>query len=556
MVFSKSPMACTKSGVTFVKSNSGWIVIDPLLTVETARAAIGLLFKNLGPAPVVSVIYTHSHVDHFGGVKGVISEEDVRNGKISVIAPKGFMKEVVSENVLAGNSMNRRATYMYGSLLPAGPSGMVDCGLGKAVSVGTVSLIPPTREIETTGTKLNLDGVEIVFQVTPGTEAPAEMNFYFPQLKALCVAENCTHTMHNIMTLRGAQVRDSLSWSQYIDETIQMFVENSSDGGPEVVFASHHWPTWGKQEIVSYLTKQRDLYKYIHDQSVRLMNMGYTPNELAEEIRLPEGLKNSWSCRNFYGTLSHNSKSIYQRYLGWFDGNPAHLHVLPPVQASKNYVEMMGGPLVVLEKARAYFEKGSYRWVAQVLDHLIFADPLNEEARELQAKTFEQLGFQAESGPWRNFYLTGAMELRNYGNLRSPATNKKGPSVDLISALDPPTLFSILAVRVDGTKAEGKKIKFTISFSDIGEKYLLILENSVLNFWKDKTTIPVDVSLEIPKTIWISLMMKTTTIVEELRRGTVKITGNLNKLLEFFNLLTEFDPWFNIVTPNPFSSKL
>ncbi|MFI4951483.1 MAG: alkyl/aryl-sulfatase, partial [Caulobacterales bacterium] len=340
-----------------------------------------------------------SHVDHYGGIRGVVSAEDIAAG-MQIVAPEGYLAAAVSENVLAGNAMGRRATYMYGAILPKDAKGHVDAGLGKTVSTGSVSLVPPTVSIRETGERMTLDGLEIVFQVTPDTEAPAEMNFFFPGLGALCMAENCTCQLHNLYTPRGAQVRDARAWSHYIDEAARMFAADC-----EALFASHHWPRWGAGEAARFLKLQRDLYKYIHDQTLRMANHGLTPTEIAEDLKLPPTLAAEWHTRGYYGTVSHNAKAVYQRYLGWFDGNPANLHRLPPVEAGRRYVELAGGADALLSTAWAAFRRGEYRWVAELVNHLIFADRTNGEARRLQADALEQMGYQAESGPWRAFYL-------------------------------------------------------------------------------------------------------------------------------------------------------
>ena len=377
------------SNITFIEGKTGYIVIDPLISAEPAAAALELMRKERGNKPVTAVIYTHSHVDHYGGVRGVLSDEDIAGG-LEIIAPEGFLEAAVSENVLAGNVMGRRATYMYGAMLPPGPRGHVDSGLGKTVSIGKVSLVPPTRSIVETGERLTVDGVDIIFQVTPDTEAPAEMNFFFPDHKALCMAENCSCHLHNIYTPRGAQVRDAKAWSYYINEALDLYASDS-----DVLFASHHWPRWGSDRAVDFLGKQRDLYKYVHDQTLRLANHGLTPIEIAEEIELPPELAAEWYTRGYYGTLNHNTKAVYQRYLGWFDGNPANLHRHPPVETGKRYVELAGGADALLKKAQAVYAAGDYRWVAEVVNHLVFADPSNAAARELQADALEQMGISS-----------------------------------------------------------------------------------------------------------------------------------------------------------------
>ena len=528
------------ANITFIEGNTGYIVIDPLTSVETARAALELLYQYRGKKPVVAVIYTHSHIDHFAGVGGVTSAADVKAGKVSIIAPKGFLEHAVSENVLAGNAMARRAQYMYGSLLPRGPAGQVDAGLGKAVSSGTISLIAPTRIIDTTGTEMTVDGVQIVFQYTPGTEAPTEMNLYFPRFRALCMAENCTHTLHNLYTLRGAQVRDAKAWSHFLNESIQLFGDRS-----DVMFASHHWPRWGRERIVSMLSKQRDMYKYIHDQTLRMANHGYTMNEIAEMITLPDGLAKEWYNRGNYGSVSHDVKAVYQRYLGWFDGNPANLHPLPPVESSRRYVEFMGGPAEVTAKARRSYEKGEYRWVAQVMNHVVFADPGNTEARQLQADALEQLGYQAESGPWRNFYLTGAQELRN-GVQKMPAP---GGSSDILNAMTTEMFFDYMAIQLNGPKAAGKRIILNWRFPDIKETYVMTLENSALTYVKDRQASDADATVIVDRQTWNTLALKETSFLKELLSPRLTIEGKKRKFVELMGLLDEFKPWFNIVTP-------
>ena len=357
------------SNITFVEGDTGVIVIDPLISAETAAAALALYREHRGEKPVVAVIYTHSHIDHFGGVKGVVSQEEVDAG-VPVIAPAGFLEHAISENVYAGTAMGRRAAYMYGAALPRGERGSVGAGLGQSTSNGTVTLIAPTVYVTRTGEEHTIDGVRIVFQMAPGTEAPSEMHFYFPDRKALCMAENATHTLHNLLTLRGAVVRDPHAWAGYLTEAIETFA-----GDAEVAFASHHWPTWGTEHIAEFLSTQRDLYAYLHDQTLRLLNQGHTGTEIAEMIELPPAIEAAWNTHGYYGSVSHNVKAIYQRYMGWYDGNPSHLWQHTPVEAGTRYVEFMGGADAVVEKARGSFEAGDLRWAAQVLDHVVFAQP-------------------------------------------------------------------------------------------------------------------------------------------------------------------------------------
>ena len=458
------------SNITFIAGDHGWIVIDPLTSVETASMALELVNQHLGARPVVAVIYTHSHLDHFAGVDGVTTREDVDAGRCRVIAPKGFLQEAVSENVIAGPAMLRRSLYMFGPLLPTGPRGQVDAGLGKTTPVGTVSLIPPTEEISETGTELDLDGVRVVFQMTPGTEAPAEMNFHFPDLRLLCMAENCTHTMHNLLTPRGALVRDALAWSKYINESIDLFA-----GESDICFASHHWPRFGADDVKAFLVQQRDLYRWLHDQTMRLANRGLTPVEIAEELDLAPELESEFHVRGYYGTVNHNVKAVYQRYLGWFDGNPANLHPHPPERTATKLVEYMGGAEAVLERARADFDAGDFRWVAQVVNHVVFADPDNDDARALQADALEQLGYRAESAVWRNFYLSAAGALRP-GPLHIGNTELGG----LAPAMTTEMLFDAIAVRLVPARLEGVSGSVNWEITDRGERHVAGVSNRTL----------------------------------------------------------------------------
>ncbi|HEY5071195.1 MAG TPA: alkyl sulfatase dimerization domain-containing protein [Caulobacteraceae bacterium] len=526
------------SNITFIEGEKGWIVVDPLISSQNAAAALKLLFEHRGARPVTAVIYTHSHVDHYGGVRGVIGEAEIAGG-VPIIAPEGFVEAAVSENVLLGNAMNRRATYMYGSLLPKNPTGHVDAGLGKTVSMGEVSLIPPTESISRTGTRLLVDGVEILFQLTPDTEAPAEMNFLFPKSGALCMAENCTCHLHNIYTPRGAQVRDAKAWSRYIDEAIELFIDRT-----EVLFASHHWPRWGRERARAFLEQQRDLYKFVHDQTLRLANHGLTAAEIAETLELPPTLAAEWHTRGLYGTLNHNAKAVYQRYLGWFDGNPANLHRLPPVEAAEAYVALAGGAAPLLAQARAAFEAGNYRWVGELVNHLVFADPLNREARELQADALEQLGYQSESGPWRAFYLTGAMELR-HPRPASGAPRQVGGGQ--LRALPADKLLDSLSVRLDGVKAGASRLALEISFTDTGETFAVRVENGVLNHRRGVSEGAAKVRLT--RATLIALVFGETSLQPALADGSVSIEGEGGAFADFLCLLDRFDFWFEIIAP-------
>ncbi|HDX8376172.1 TPA: MBL fold metallo-hydrolase [Aeromonas dhakensis] len=529
------------SNITFIQGDKGWIVFDPLISPQTAKAALAFINKTLGERPVTAVVYSHSHVDHYGGAAGLFnSPDEVKKNGVQIIAPEGFTEHAVSENVIAGNAMARRAVYMYGALLPRNAQGSVNGGLGQTVSAGVPSLLLPTRFITKSGEEVTLDGVRMVFQMTPGTEAPAEMNTWFPESKALWMAENTTNTMHNILTLRGAQVRDALKWSSYLNETIETWGDQA-----QVKFQSHHWPRWGNASIVDYFKKQRDLYKYIHDQSVRLMNMGYTGEEISEKIALPPELNDFWPNRGYYGTLRHNSRAVYQRYMGWYSGNPSDLDNLPPEMVGPKYVEFMGGEQALLKKAKASFDKGEYRWVAEVLKHLVFANPNNQEGKLLLADALEQLGYQAESGPWRSVYLQGAYELRN-GVPTAGGTVTASP--DTIRAMSPSMLFDYLAVRINPEKAAGKKMVINMNFTDIGEKHTLSLENAVLNHTTHYAAKP-DVTLTLSKQTLDDIQLGQGTLEQKIASGEIKVQGNSQTFSDFVGLLDKFNFWFNIVTP-------
>ena len=530
------------ANLSLIRGETGWIVIDPLTSTETARAAMDLVREHLGDRPVTAVIYTHSHIDHFAGLAGVIDLDDLVARAVPVVAPKGFLVEAVSENVIAGPAMLRRSGYMYGHQLPRGPQGFVDCGLGRSVPAGTVTLVGPTHEVSATGEELVLDGVRVVFQFTPDAEAPAEMMFHFPELRAFCAAENCTSVMHNLYTLRGAQVRDSLSWSKYINEALRLFGDDI-----DVVFASHGWPRFGADDVKHYLRTQRDTYRYLHDQTMRLANRGLVAGEIAEDLDLPPSLAGEFGNRGYYGTVNHNAKAVYQRYLGWFDGNPAHLHPLPPEPAAVRYVEYMGGADAVLERARADFAAGDYRWVAEVVNHVVFADPGNTEARELQAATLEQLGYQAESGPWRNFYLTGALELRRPTPTAGAGGGPRQGS-PLLRALTVEMVFDLLGVRLDGPRADGRSIVIGWRFPDIGQEWTLRLEHGALNAWPalDDDT---DAVLTMPRPTLTGILLDPASLGPAMADGTLQIEGDADALAALFALLEAPTPNFTIVEP-------
>ncbi len=530
------------SNMTIIEGEQGIIIIDPLISIETAKAALDLYYQNRPKKLITAVIYSHSHIDHFGGVKGVISQEDVNKRKVQIIAPQGFIEAALNENVMTGNVMGRRSSYMYGNLLKPSPKGQVSSGLGLTSSSGTISLILPTEFIGKTGEEKIIDGVKFVFLFAPGSEAPSEMLFFLPDFKALGVAEDASHTMHNLYTLRGAKIRDAKVWAHYLNQTIEMF-------GPytEVVFGQHHWPIWDQKRVIDYLEKQRDLYKYIHDQTLRLANQGYTMLEIGEMIRLPDSLNKEWYNRGYYGSLNHNAKAVYNFYLGWFDGNPSTLHQLPPVEASQKYIEYMGGSASVLEKARQDYQKGNYRWTAQILNHLVFANPENQEAKALLANALEQMGYQAENGPWRNFYLTGAKELREGVHpLPIPDIN----SLDLIAAMPTELFFDYLAIRLNGPKAAENPVSLNINLPDINEKYLLQVKNGVLNYFPRRNSAQANTTIILNRSDFNRLVLGSSKLEELVESKKIHIEGNLEVLNQFLSLLDPFNFWFNIVEPN------
>lgn len=533
------------SNITFIKGKTGWIVIDPLISEETAKASLDLINKELGERPIKAVIFTHSHLDHFGGIWGIVTPKDITSGKVEVYAPLGFFDHAISENIMGGNTMGRRASYMYGNLLPKDDKGMIGTGLGQTTSVGTSGIVDGTTIITSySGETKNVDGLEVEFIYTPESEAPSEMMFFFKDLNAFCQAENITHTYHNLYTLRGAKVRNGQKWSHYIDLCLEKWGDEI-----EVSFAPHHWPTWGNENIIPYMKKQRDLYRFTHDQTLRLANEGYTPIEIAEMLKLPESIDKTFSNRGYYGTLNHNIKAQYELYFGWFDGNPANLHPLPPTEAGKKYVEFMGGADAILYKAKQSYDKGEYRWVAEVLNHLVFADPSNQDARNLLADAYEQMGYQAESGPWRNFYLTGANELR-FGVKELPAPSTAGP--DMIKGMTLDLYLNYIAMKFIGTDPDAQKMKynFNLILPDVNQKAVLIVENGVVtprvgsNLKKDVTATITANRSDLDKTT-----MGQASFEELVSSGAIKVEGDADAFNNFLTKLDKFNFWFNIVVP-------
>ena len=515
------------SNMTLVEGDRGVIVIDPLISAETAAAALALYRSHRGERAVTAIVYTHAHVDHFGGVLGV-AEPDAG---IPVVAPEHFLDNAVSENVYAGTAMFRRGYYYDGHPLARNSSGRVGIGLGPGASTGTIGLIVPTLEITKTGQEEVLDGVRIVFQLTPGTESPSEMNLYFPAQRALCMAENATHTLHNLLTLRGAQVRDPRMWSRYLGEAIELFGRRS-----DVEFASHHWPTWGTDAIVAFLTEQRDVYAYLHDQTVRLMNQGQTGSEIAEDFEMPPALAERWHTHGYYGSVSHNVKAIYQRYLGWYDGNPAHLWQHPPTAAAARYVEVMGGVAATLEHARRYLDAGDLRFAVELASHAVFADPGDGAARELLATGLERLGFGAENATWRNVFLTGATELR-YGVGRTDLS-----AGGLLSALTVTQLFDTLAIRLVGPRAWNESFAINWVITDTRELYRMELSHGALIHFPVAKPRPADLNVRITHA-------RLAQAVAGASFGGVDMTGDAGVLPRLFALLDAPDPSFAVVTP-------
>ncbi len=526
------------SNMTLIASDHGWLIVDVLTTAATAAACLELANNVLGHREVQAVIYTHSHADHFGGIHGVTTQEAVDAGDVRIIAPDGFLREAVSENVIAGPAMGRRAGYMFGPLLTPGPLGHVDSGLGKIIPRAAWGLIAPTEEILVTGTELDVDGIRVVFQNTPGGEAPAEMNFLFPDMRVLCMAENCTHTMHNILTPRGAQVRDALGWSKYINEALELYIDHT-----DTLFATHHWPRWGQDDAREFLVKQRDVYRWLHDQTMRLANHGFTAPEIAEQLQLPECFAAQGHTREYYGTVNHNSKAVYQRYLGAFDGNPATLNPHPPSAAGVRYVEAMGGRDEVLHKAQTAFDEGDYRWAAQILNHLVFAEPDYEPGRLLAADALEQLGYQAESGPWRNIYLTGALELRE--GVRGVG----GRGRALTTALTVEQVFDALGVHLMAERVVDQRVLINWEFTDVGEKHALGLQNCALHHIAGRHEADADATLRLTKNLLGELLTGRATAIDAIGDGRLQIDGDVDALLVLFGALDQFDGAFNIVEP-------
>ncbi|WP_158865807.1 alkyl/aryl-sulfatase [Leifsonia sp. AG29] len=529
------------ANMTLVEGDAGVIVIDPLSFSETAAAALALYRRHRGDRPVTALVYTHSHADHFAGSRAIVGDAT----DIPVIAPHGFLYEAAAENVFAGTAMTRRAIYMYGLMLPPGPQGQVDAGLANALAnLGSATLVPPTDLVRETGETRTVDGVEMVFQMAPGTEAPAEFLIHFPELRLLCAAEDLNHLMHNLYTLRGAQVRDAAAWWKVLNESIRLFGDAT-----DVVVGQHGWPRWGGADIRAYLADQRDLYKFIHDETLRLANRGLTMTEIAEELRLPGGLDREWYSHGYYGSLSHNAKGVYQRYLGWYDSHPAHLHQLPPADAGPRYVEFMGGAEAVLDKARASFDAGDYRWVAEVLTHVVFADPANREAALLQADALEQLGYQSENPTWRNEYLMGAFELRH--GVRDLGEIQLA-TPDVFAAMTPEMILDFAGIKLDAGKAGDSAVAIAWTLTDAPggpTTYLLELRNGVLVYTAGASAGPVQASVSSTKSGLASLLFGGAPFDDAVASGDAAVSGDSDAVSRLFAMFDEFPLWFPIVQP-------
>ncbi|MBV8666871.1 MAG: MBL fold metallo-hydrolase [Burkholderiaceae bacterium] len=538
------------TNMTIVEGQHGLIVVDAMLSAETARTALDLYYRyrpHQPRLPVLAVIYNHSHVDHFGGIKGIVSEADVAASKVQIIAPAGFMEHAISENVLAGNAMSRRTVYQFGTSLPRSDRGQLDIGGAKALSKGSITLVAPTRTISRPIEKLNIDGIEIVNMLTPGTEAPAEMIHFFPQFKVLDTGELAVQTQHQLLTLRGAEVRDGQAWANYLNAALVQFGD-----GTDVLVGQHTWPVFGHERVVSYLSKQRDMYKWLHDQTLRLVNHGYKPVEIADYLRktVPASLAAEWSVQGHYGSVQRNAKSVYQEYIGWYDGNPANLDALSDTDYGRKFVAYGGGANAVIEHARADYAKGDYRWVAQAMSHVVFAEPDNREARELGADALEQLGYQAESAVERNAYLTGAMELRaDHANQKGGGINTV--SADMAKALTIEDIFDYLGVRLNAPKAEGKHIVLNWNFSDSGKRYTLNLENSALTYLEGRNAANADATLTLTRAALNAVLAQKVSLKQALESGQIQCQGDSRAVGALLGLMDNFTLDFEVIAPNP-----
>jgi alkyl sulfatase BDS1-like metallo-beta-lactamase superfamily hydrolase len=527
------------ANITLVEGKTGWIVIDALTAKESATAAMAFARQHLGDKPVTALIFTHSHADHFGGALGIVTPAEIASRHIPVIASEGFMEEATSENVMVGTAMARRSMYQFGKNLERSATGMVDTGLGKGVVYGAVGILPPTQLITKPTEEHVIDGVRFVFHNVPGAEAPAEMTFSIPERKAYGGAENLAQTMHNLLPVRGAKVRDALRWAEYMQQALDQA------GDSEVYFGQHNWPIWGKDRVTDFITKHRDVYKYTHDQTVRLINAGHTPREIADMVKLPKSLQDHFGARGYYGDLRHNVKAVYQFYLGAYDGNPANLNPLPPAETAKRYVELAGGASKTQDAARAAADKGDYRWAAELLNNVVLADAGNKAAREQLARVYEQMGFSAEAATWRNSYLTAAAELRD-------GAPKKGIDrsyfIDALSQTPVERFLEAMAAGLNGPGAEGLDLKVNLVLTDTKESFVLWIENSVLHYRKAEPDASANSTLRLTKPIFIKMMAGTAGVKDTLLSDDLKVSGSKIDLVRFFRLIDKAPGTFAIVT--------
>ena len=527
------------ANITLIEGKTGWIVVDALTSRESAAAAMAFARQHLGNKPVTALVFSHSHIDHFGGVLGVLTPQEVSERKVPVIAPAGFMEEATSENVMVGTAMGRRSIYQFGRDLERSDKGNVDTGLGKNVVYGTFGILPPTQLITKPTEELTLDGVHFVFHNVPGAEAPAELTFFIPEKKAYGGAENLAQTMHNLLPVRGAKVRDALRWSEYMDQALEQ------TAGTEVYFGQHNWPIWGNAHIQDFIKAHRDVYKYTHDQTVRLINAGYTRNEIADKIKLPKSLEDHFGARGYYGDLRHNVRAVYQFYLGAYDGNPATLNPLPPQESAKHYLELLGGAAKAVAAAQTAYDKGEYRWAAELLNHAVFGDPSSKAAKELLAKTYDQMGYMSEAATWRNSYLTAAAELRN----GPPAKGvSRAGFVEMLMQTPVERFLEAMAAGLDGPAADGKNLKVNLVLSDIKESYVLWIENAVLHYKKAAPATDANATLTLTKSIFIKMMAGTAGVKDTLLSDDLKIDGSKIDLARFFGLIDKAPGTFAIVT--------
>lgn len=527
------------ANITLIEGKTGWIVVDTATSRETAAAAMAFARQHLGNKPVSAVVFTHSHVDHFGGALGVISAEEARARQVPVVAPAGFMEEATSENVLMGTAMGRRSMFMYGSRLPRNAQGLVDNGLGKAVAYGRLGILAPTRLVSQPQEEVVIDGVRFVFHNVPGSEAPSEFTFALPELKAFGGAELLSHTLHNLYTLRGAKVRDAMKWAEYLDDSLQHVA------GAEVVFNQHHWPVWGRDRIRDFIVKQRDTYQFIHDQTVRLMNAGLTAPEIAEQLKLPPSLQDHMNVRGYYGTVRHNVKAVYQYYLGWFDAHPANLDPLPPVEAARRYVALAGGIDAIVAQARQAYDAGDFRWSAELLKHAVYAQPHHSPARELLARSFEQMGYMAESGPWRNFYLTGALELRE-----GPPKQgiNRASLADMLQHTPIERFLEAMAASLKADQVGDTRLKINLVFTDLKETHVLDIDNAVLHHHKGERAPDANATLSVTHPFFLRMVMGQVGGKDLFLSDETKIEGSRLDLIKFFSLLDKAPGTFPIVT--------